>query len=269
MLKFNSEHKNINGSIKNTKEKIKIRNIILGSLIISSIFLYSGCTKNVECDIETPHAHRYVSEKYLDKYVISEKEHIGSWARLDDYIPVSKEQAKLIDFINDENLYEIESNKEEINNIISTNEDYIEYRYAYIYNMPIPHHRKIGKVSTVYYTYVPVTRYSWTADPNHSRLTGEERIVHHVYQGYKIVINEKGKYEAIESEFVDNLDELPDEYKYINSDFCKKVYSNDKQKEIDYEDGPEEIEEQSIIENKQENKDNSLSKIKKIINNSI
>jgi len=262
MLNFNSEHKSINGSLKKTKEKLKIRNIVLGSLIVSSIFLFSGCAKNVECDIETPHAHRYVSEKYLDKYVISEKEHIGSWGRLDDYIIVSKEQAELIDFLNNEDLYEIEGNREEINNIVSTQEDYIEYRYAYTYNMPIPHYRKVGKVTNIYHTYVPITRYSWTADPNHSRLTGEQRVVHHVYQGYKIIINEKGQYEAIESNYVENLEDLPSEYKYISSEFYKKVYADDKEREIDYEDGQEELVEQSVKENQQTNINVSISKTK-------
>lgn len=256
MLKFNSEHKSINGSLKNTKEKIRVKNIVLGSLIVSSVFLFSGCAKNVECDIEPLHAHRYVSENYLDKYVVSEKEHIGSWGRLDDYILVSKEEAELIDFINDKDLYEIESNKEEINNIISTKEDYIEYRYAYTYNQPIPHHRKVGNITTVYYTYIPVTHHSWTSNPNHSRLTGEQRVVHHVYQGYKIITNEKGKYKAIGSEYVEKLEDLPSEYKYVKSNFCKKVYANNKELEVDYEDGQEEIEENEITENKQ----NSISK---------
>lgn len=245
MLKFDSEHKNIKGSLKNSKDKIKLRNIVLGALIVSSVFLFSGCAKNVDCNIDVSHAHRYVSENHLDKYLVSEKEHVGSWIRSDDYILVNKEQEKLLDFINDKDLYIIEDNQDEIKSIISSNEDYIEYRYSYTYMMPIPHHRKIGKISTVTYTHVPQIRHSWTSDPNHPRLTGEQRIVHHMYQGYKIVTNEKGKYKIIASEFVDNPEDLSSEYKYISSDFCKKVYLNNKDLEVDYEDGPEEKNEQT------------------------
>lgn len=250
MLQFNSEHKNINGSLIKTKDKIKLRNIVLGTLVVSSLFLFSGCAKNVDCNIEVPHAHRYVSEKYLDKYLVSEKEYVGSWGRLDDYVFVTKEQENLLDFINDKDLYIIENNKEEIKNMVSSHEDYIEYRYSYTYMMPIPHHRKIGKISTVSYTHVPQIRHSWTSDPNHSNLTGEQRVVHHMYQGYKIVTNEKGKYEIVASDFVENIEDLPDEYKYISSDFCKKVYLNNKNLEVDYEDGIEEKNEQ-ITENGQ------------------
>ena len=39
-----------------------------------------------------------------------------------------------------------------------------------------------------------VTNYSWTTDANHPNLTGEQREVHHMYQGYKIEVNEKGEY---------------------------------------------------------------------------
>jgi len=191
-----------------------------------------------------------VSEKYLDKYLVSEKEHVGSWLRTDDCVLINKEQENLLDFINDEDLYIIKDNKEEIENIVSSKEDYVEYRYSYTYLMPIPHHRKIGKIYTISYTYIPQTKYSWTSNPNHPRLTGEQRTVHHMYQGYKVIVNKKHKFEIVASEFVENLEDLPSEYKYVNSDFCKKVYLNNKNLEVDYEDGPEEENEQ-VKENEQ------------------
>ena len=71
-----------------------------------------------------------------------------------------------------------------------------------------------------------------------------------MYQGYKIVLNEKGKYKVVKSEFVESVEDLPSEYKYVKSDFCKKVYLDNKDLEVDYEDGPEEETEQ-VIENEQ------------------
>lgn len=250
MLKFNSEHKSINENLNESKNKIKVRNVVLGTLVVSCIFLFSGCAKEVECNIDGIHAHKYVSEKYFDKYIVSEKEYVGSWDRLDDYILIDKEQEELLKFINKKDLYVIEDNIEEIKGIESSKNDYIEYRYRYTYMQPIPHVRRIGKTTTVSYTYVPRTRHSWTDNPNHSRLTGQQRIVHHMYQGYKIVLNEKGKYKVVKSEFVESVEDLPSEYKYVKSDFCKKVYLDNKDLEVDYEDGPEEETEQ-VIENEQ------------------
>lgn len=241
MLEFNSEHKRINGSL-NKKEKIGIRNIIIGGLLVSSIFLFSGCAKTVDCDIADNHAHKYVSSEQFDKYVVSEKEHIGlgKWLRTDEFIIIDKEQEKLIDFENKHDLLKISDNQDKINEIVSSHEDYVEYRYKYTYMMQIPHTRKIGNTTSIYYTTIPTIGHSWTTNPNHSRLTGEERTIHHMYYGCKVIKNEEGKYEIVNSELVDNLNDLPEDYIYIKSDFVKKVNFDDRKIEIDYEDGPEE-----------------------------
>ena len=36
--------------------------------------------------------------------------------------------------------------------------------------------------------------YSWTSYPNRGNLTGEERMCHYVYYGYKVLKNAEGKY---------------------------------------------------------------------------
>ena len=74
---------------------------------------------------------------------------------------------------------------------------------------------------TTYTTYMPTIGHSWTTDKNHSRLTGQVREVYYMYYGYKIGINEKGKYELVKSDYVSSLDELPNDYIYVKEKFYK------------------------------------------------
>lgn len=242
MLHFDDEHKTIKGSLKKSKEKLKIKDMLIAGILVTSVFLFSGCAKNVECHIEEPHAHKYVSEYQLDKYVISEKEHIGSWGRLDDYILIDKKDEKLMDFINDNDLYIIQNNIDEMRQMASEKHDQTEYRYSYKQTILIPQIRKVGKVTTVTQMPYVVTNYSWTTDANHPNLTGEQREVHHMYRGYKIQKNEKGKYEIIASDLVENIEDLLPEYPYVSSEFIVAAYADNHYLEADYEDGPQQEE---------------------------
>ena len=85
-----------------------------------------------------------------------------------------------------------------------------------------------------------MTGYSWTSDSSKEDLTGEERICHYVYYGYKLTKNDKGDYELEKSEPVDSIAELPENYDYIEEDFYNIVNLYNKDEIIDYEDGPEE-----------------------------
>lgn len=239
MLNFDSTHKSISGSLEK-KDKRKIVNMVVSGLLVSSIILFSGCAKTVDCSIEGLHAHNFVNENSFNHYIVSEKEYKGNYHRIDDYIMVTEEEKAIIDFENKKGLFRIDQNKDKLNEIISTQNDYIEYRYKYTYMQPVPHIRRIGKVTSVWYSYIPRTGHSWTTDATHSRLTGEQRVVHYVYYGYKIIEDEKGKLKIEKSERVDSLEELPSEYCYIKKDFYKKVHLDNKDLEVDYEDGPEE-----------------------------
>ena len=238
MLKFNQNHKSIKGSLKKNQAKFNTNQIItIAGLTIVSLFLFSGCAKNVECNIEEPHAHNYVSDTSFDRYVVSEREYIGEWFRTDDFVVIDEEAEKLIDFENKRDLFKIEENQQTIDNIISMQEDYMEYRYSYVYLVRYPITTKVGNVRITTYHYARHTGYHWTSDPNHENLTGETRMVHHVYYGYKIEKNERGKYILVKSEPVDNLNDLPEGYDYIKEDFVVKVDANNREIVLDYENG--------------------------------
>ena len=177
----------------NWKEFVERRGIPLVLATTLSIGL-AGCGEKAECDVPESHAHLYVNEEGFSRYLEKEYLEYEGYTRCDDYISINKNDAEFLKFLDKKDLLKIDDNIETIQNIESENQDYIEYRYAYTYLMPIPHYHSNGKTSYVTYSYIPTTHYSWTSNPNHSRLTGEQRRCHHVYQACNIVKDEKGKY---------------------------------------------------------------------------
>lgn len=228
--------------MKNNNEKIELlrrmkATLLAGTMSMSLVGL-SGCAKNVPCDIPGRHAHYYVSDDDLGRYIISEKEYISKLNRTDDYILIDKNDADMFKYINKKGLYKIDDNREAIADITKNQHDFMEYRYRYHYIMLVPQYHKVGKVTTVTYLHIPMTGYSWTTDENRSGLTGETRICHYVYYGYKIV-KDGSKTKLVRSELVDDISQLPAEYNYIKDSFYTIVDLNNYEV-IDYEDGPEE-----------------------------
>lgn len=219
----------------NWKEFVERRGIPLVLATTLSIGL-AGCGEKAECDVPESHAHLYVSEEGFSRYLEKEYLEYEGYTRCDDYISINKNDAEFLKFLDKKDLLKIDDNIETIQNIESENQDYIEYRYAYTYLMPIPHYHSNGKTSYVTYSYIPTTHYSWTSNPNHSRLTGEQRRCHHVYQACNIVKDEKGKYVVVPSEYVDSISDLNGEYSYISKKFCK-VIDAEHGYDLDYEDG--------------------------------
>ena len=208
--------------------------VLAGTMLVG----LTGCGEKAECDVKEDHAHLYISENNFSRYLEKEYLEYEGYTRTEDYIVIDSEDSKLIKFEDKHDLLKIDENMQAIENLEESNHDFIEYRYAYTYMMPIPHYTRVGKMTTMYYTYIPTTHYSWTSDPNHSRLTGEQRRCHHVYQACNVMVDEKGKYVIIPSEYVDSISELNGEYTYIKKGFCKVVdaeYGYD----LDYEDGVE------------------------------
>lgn len=221
----------------NVSEFIKRRGVPL--VLAGTIALgLSGCGRKADCDIRDDHAHLYTDEDGFTRYLEKEYLEYEGFTRSDDYILIDKADKDLYKFEDKKDLFKIDENIDSINSLQDKNQDYIEYRYSYTYLMPIPHYIRTGKTTTMYYTYIPTTHYSWTTDKEHGRLTGEERRCHHVYQACNVVLDEKGKYVIVPSEYVDDINELNGEYKYIKKDFCKVIdaeYGYD----LDYEDGLE------------------------------
>lgn len=229
MLEFNSEHKSFEGSIKEKRSR-KMKSLFICGILVSSMFFFSGCSKEVECDISGTHSHYYVNDKSFDKFVMSEKETIGYWKRTEQYLLVDEEQEKLINFENNYNLYRIDLNKEKIDKIVSLQEpDYIEYEY--IENKPEYIPVQIGPL-TVRISYMIPER-KMTRDSKHPDLIGYKRIVYQAYYGYKVEKDSKGELRTYISELVKHLDDLPDEFIYVKPIFYKTVYEETDKMNLD------------------------------------
>lgn len=236
----------------NLKKCLSLKGVALVLVLTTATTALTGCGKKADCNISDSHAHLYTNEQGYIRYIDKEYLSYEGYERNEEYITIEGEE-DLYRFMDKKNLMRISDNLDVILNTQEQNVDYTEYRYRYTYMQPIPHTRKVGKTTTTYFTYIPVTRYSWTSNPNHSRLTGETRLCHYVYVAYKIEKNEKGKYVLIPSEQVDDIREVMDEYPYISKKYIKVVNINGE--EVDYEDGKEEElteEEQNRIEEYEE-----------------
>jgi hypothetical protein len=236
----------------NLKKCLSLKGVALVLVLTTATTSLTGCGKKADCNISDSHAHLYTNEQGYIRYIDKEYLSYEGYERNEEYITIEGEE-DLYRFMDKKNLMRISDNLDVILNTQEQNVDYTEYRYRYTYMQPIPHTRKVGKTTTTYFTYIPVTRYSWTSNPNHSRLTGETRLCHYVYVAYKIEKNEKGKYVLIPSEQVDDIREVMDEYPYISKKYIKVVNINGE--EVDYEDGKEEElteEEQNRIEEYEE-----------------
>ncbi len=237
------------------KKKNLLRKQLLLSALAFSLASTTGCGKKADCDIEDPHAHLYTNEEGYTRYIDKEYIKYEGYTRSDDYINIEG-QEKFYKFLDKKDILRIDDNLGVILSKQEQNQDYIEYRYEYTYYQPIPHYYTINKVTQVYYTYIPVTYHSWTSNPDHCNLTGEQRLCHYVYTAYKIEKDEKGKYVLIPSKDVDNIKEVMDEYPYIKEKYYKVVnpeYGYD----LDYEDGPEEELSPEELEEIKQNLDSS------------
>lgn len=209
--------------------------VLVGMLATTTL---TGCGKKADCNVSGNHAHLYVNEQDFVRYIDKEYLTYQGYERQEEYIEIDSEDKELYKFMNKNKLLKIEDNLDAIATVEDSNHDYIEYRYSYIYLMPVAHYVNTEKSTEVYYSYIPTIHYSWTTDPERSSLTGEQRRCHYVYQGFNIAKDENGKYVLIASEYVDSISDLSGEYKYIKEKFYK-VVDAEHGYNLDYEDGVE------------------------------
>ena len=221
MLKFDKTHKTIEGNIDKKEGAKSFKRITALGLAIIGLFLFSGCAKDVPCDIEGLHAHRYVSSENLSRYIVSEKDSVAWLARKDDYIEVTEQQSKLLDFANHEGLFNIEENEAAIDAIVKKNKYYVEYEYSYpsetfkyTYMIIDGEYHSVGR-------WEPTTEYDYTTYSKHSNLTGKRRLNYPVYTAYKIVQDENGSYKAIRSDEYTDYNDIPEEFTYVKKDFVR------------------------------------------------
>lgn len=201
-------------NMKNLEIKNAFLPIALGSTIILSTITNTGCIKKMDCSIEEEHYHKYVSEEGFETYFDSEYEKKKGLFWTEETVSPRKELEVMDQFA----LIKTEDNLEALEDATKEDLPYTEYEYKYTKWKK----RKIGDHTYRY----PITKYDFTEDKEHSRLTGYVRDVEYKYQGYRVGESKRGKSIIIESELVDDLADIKEEYPYFKrSDYKQKVYS--------------------------------------------
>ena len=205
-----------------------------GVVLLSAGKMITHFTKKSDCNINEYHLHKY-QKGCITRYIADEHMNKNGYKWTNEIKYVDEEDKELYEFEKKNNLIRIDDNIEYLNEENKKNKDYIEYEYRYTSYTPV------GK------TVVARTRYNWTTDANDSRLTGKKRLCHYLYKGYKIERNDNGKYVLVESDYVDDILSIKDEYPYF-----KKNYFTIEEREL------ENIEQ---ISNNEEDKSKTLRKI--------
>ncbi len=203
MVKFDSNHKSIDGQINEKKGRKVLKKILATGLIVANLATFSGCALADPCEIEEPHAHFYVSPYTgIGRYIESERLHKDDLVKTDQYIAITPENRELLEFTSKHHLFKISDNEEALKEIEANRTDYMEYE-----------HREAGWRIIPFFA--PRYRDKWSSDAEVNRFTGDTRLTHHVYRACKLVPREDGKYEIIHSDYADSVFDLEPEYEYI------------------------------------------------------
>ncbi len=195
--------------------KPRIRKVYKQVLALIAIpFILTGC-KNVECDINERHVHKYVGSNkrgtivnYLDceeniynDYYEDVHYRCFEYQKQNDYIEITKEDEGFYEAKGD--MFRGEDNWDFLFSLMSGKKDHIEYCSEY--------DDGFGNAGE-----------SWsTSKP--SGFNGKIRIYHYRFCGHRLVYKD-GKWINERSPFVDDIREIINEYPYFEIDCYKQVY---------------------------------------------
>ncbi len=212
----------------------EVKKAIISLSLFTSLLTMAGCGKEAECDIEGSHIHKYKSNQGIERYIEGESESTYSFGsntyyRTDDYITLDEESEKIYKVVSDKSLVGIEDNKSLLFDISDNLKDYYEFKYYYYETEYHTHYYTDGDGKQhSYTTSEEVKKYKWTTDPDHRNLTGDKRIITHVFYGYNVVKGENGNYTVIEGGPVDDIRLLIEMgYKYVDNSIYHEMERED------------------------------------------
>ncbi len=202
----------------------EIKSKILTGIAAAGIIALGGCGPKSDCEIPSRHVHKYVRQVTdditIEQYRDSEKVIIGQYDWTNDYIEITKFDEKLYKLLNKHNLFLGSDNWDYLYNVMANNHDYLSFYYEYD---TVETSISIDSDGNTHLNTYVVHHDGWTSNPNYYNNTGLTRLYHHRYVGYRIV-NNNGKFELEESEPVDDIREIIDEYPYFAEKCATLVY---------------------------------------------
>ncbi len=184
----------------------------LSLVLVTTLFVTSlgGCSSDNKCFVNDKHAHMYVSDDGLIRYVMSEKNNVDGYNKSYNYRVISQDESSLYEFIGKKELLRIDENMDIISAQQDLNKPFTIYEYTY---------RSFSRVGSS-------VCYAWTNDPEQDDLTGEEKEVHFIYQAFSIDKDENGNYVLIPSPLVEDITEVMTDFPYIMADYFMAVDKN-------------------------------------------
>ena len=199
---------------------------LISLLLTLNVLFMAGCAKKVDCNVQGDHMHIYTSEDGLKRYVKGEREYNTendrTYYRTEEYeVLDDQNEIDLYTFISKKGLIKIEDNLETLKKITSNLKDYYIFEY-YTINTSTYTTTESHFDYDIKKTHEKRTKeYSWSTNPDRSNVTGKYSIVTHVYYGYNIVKNGRGKYTLVKSNGVNDFNLLIEMgYKYISTEIC-------------------------------------------------
>lgn len=199
---------------------------ILSGILAGTMFL-SGCGKKSECEIPSRHVHRYTKqvteEISLEEYIDSEKLEYHGFNWNPDYIEINKHDENYYKALNKKLLFNGSNNWDYLYNVmVHNNQDYLMFYYEY-YTTEV-YTTTDDKGNTTVHTRT-VRHDGWHTDPYDYDNTGDTRLYHHQFFGYRLV-NKNGSYVTERSPLVDDIRYIIDEYPYFTQDCVEEVYAS-------------------------------------------
>ena len=184
-----------------------------------SVVLLSGCGEKSDCELPTRHVHRYIkeinSEIVVDRYIDSEKLSYDGFNWTPEYIEINKNDEKLYKLITKKDLINGIDNFDYLYNIMANHHDYLMFYYEYYTTEVYTTTDEDGHVEM----HTKRVRHDgWHSNPYDSDNTGDVRLYHHRYSGYRIV-NKNGNFVIESSPLVDDIRYVLEDYPYFN-DYC-------------------------------------------------
>lgn len=194
-----------------------------GLLAILTSLILSGCSEKSNCELPSRHIHKYTKDlnnSTITTYLDNEHTEYFGYRWNNDYIEITKDDEAFYKTLGMK--FDGIENWDYLYNTMSINHDYFTFYYRYT---TIETYTETDSKGNTHIRTRTVVHSGWTDDPNYSHNTGEVRLNHHRYYGYRVT-KKNGKYILERSPLVDDIREIINDYPYVDEE-CYDIVHKD------------------------------------------
>lgn len=198
---------------------------IIPSVGLAMAILLSGCGEKSECEIPARHVHKYTKpitdEIIIETYLDDEYLNISGYYWNEEYIEINKVDEALYRQLNSRFLFDGVTNWDYLFYFMASNHDYLMYFYEYT---EVVYHTKKDSEGNEKVEREEIHHEGWHTNPYDSNNTGDVRVYHPRYYGYKVVY-ENGRFRLEKSREVDDIREVINDYPYFSENCVTEVFA--------------------------------------------